>query len=86
MPFYEWKLEEALMIEWKEGWIEGWKEGWKAGWAEGRRKCQENREAGRIEGIELVAKNLLAKGLPTALIQETTGLDMETIENLETRL
>ena len=71
MPFYEWKLEEALMIEWKEGWIEGWKEGWKAGW---------------VEGIEFVAKNLLAKGLPLTLIQETTGLDMETIENLETRL
>jgi len=41
-------------------------------------------EEGREEGIEITARNALAKGLPVDMIQEITGLDMETIMSLET--
>ncbi|MDR2477573.1 MAG: Rpn family recombination-promoting nuclease/putative transposase [Treponema sp.] len=91
MLFDEWKLEEALVVEREEGRAEGREEGREEGWAEGREEGRvEGREEGwaegRVEGLELVARNLLTKGLPPALIQETTGLDMETIENLGTGL
>jgi predicted transposase/invertase (TIGR01784 family) len=35
------------------------------------------------KGVMQVAKNLLHKGLSVELIQETTGLDMETIQSLQ---
>jgi hypothetical protein len=40
------------------------------------------REEGREEGLEEVAKNALAKGLPVELIREITGLDSATIQGL----
>ena len=43
-------------------------------------------EEGREEGRENTALNALAKGLPIDLIRDITGLDMETIKNLQNRL
>ncbi|MCL2130118.1 MAG: hypothetical protein FWH35_07185 [Treponema sp.] len=37
------------------------------------------------EGIEITARNALAKGYPLETIQDITGLDMETIKNIQTQ-
>jgi len=38
---------------------------------------------GMEEGMEKIAKNALAKGLPLELIHDLTGLDIETITDLQ---
>ena len=43
------------------------------------------REEGFEKGVETVAVNALAKGLPFELIRELTGLDTETITGLSQR-
>ena len=40
-------------------------------------------EEGLEEGLEITARNALAKGVPLELICEITGLDMEMIEKLQ---
>ena len=40
------------------------------------------REEGRDEGKAEAARNLLAKGLSSEFIQEITGLDTQTIQEL----
>ena len=40
------------------------------------------RREGREEGLEIAAKNALAKGLPIEMIHEITGLDLEAIKQL----
>ena len=46
-------------------------------------------ERGRAEGLEQgrteIARSALAKGVPLALIHDITGLDMETIKNLQAK-
>ena len=42
-------------------------------------------EEGMEEGIEKVARNALATGLSPEVIRTITGLDIETIETLQTR-
>ena len=42
-----------------------------------------NREEGREEEREEVARNALAKGIPLELIHDITGLDMETLKNFK---
>jgi len=44
---------------------------------------EEGLERGMEEGLEKTARNALAKGLPLELIHDLTGLDMETITNLQ---
>jgi len=40
------------------------------------------REEGKEDGIEEIARNLLAKGSTLEFVHDITGLDMETIESL----
>jgi predicted transposase/invertase (TIGR01784 family) len=41
-------------------------------------------EYGHEEGMMTAARNALAKGIPVETVQEITGLDMETIKNIQT--
>ena len=41
------------------------------------------REEGMIEGIERVAQNMLAKGMPIRVISEITGLSEQQVEELK---
>jgi hypothetical protein len=43
-------------------------------------------EEGREEGLEKVARNALAKGLPLDVIHEITGLDIHAIQNIQAEL
>ena len=43
------------------------------------------KRTGIKEGIEITARNALAKGYPLETIQDITGLDMETIKNIQTQ-
>jgi predicted transposase YdaD len=47
-------------------------------------RYREGREGGREEGIEEVARNALMNGFSIDQIQVITGLDADTIRNLET--
>jgi len=40
-------------------------------------------ERGRVQGMETVARNALAKGLPVDVIHDITGMDIETIKKTE---
>jgi len=46
---------------------------------------EEGFERGRMEGVETVAANALAEGLPVGMIQKLTGLDTATITSLSQR-
>ena len=46
-------------------------------------RYEEGREEGREDGLEATARKALAKGIPTDVISEITGLDVETIKGLE---
>jgi predicted transposase/invertase (TIGR01784 family) len=50
------------------------------GLAEGR---AEGREEGRAESLEEIARNALAKGIALELINDITGLGMETLKNMK---
>jgi predicted transposase YdaD len=41
------------------------------------------RNEGLQEGMETTARNALAKGLPIEIVHDITGLDIDTIQNLE---
>jgi predicted transposase/invertase (TIGR01784 family) len=43
-------------------------------------------EDGREDEREEIARNALAEGLPIDVVQKITGLDMETIKNIQTKL
>jgi len=60
--------------------------GWTAKWeARGEARGEAQGEArGRAEGMEEAARNALAQGLSIDIVQKITGLDMETIESLQT--
>jgi len=47
---------------------------------------EEGIEKGREEGLEETARNALAQGLSIEIVQKITGLDMETIKNLQAAL
>jgi predicted transposase YdaD len=40
-------------------------------------------EKGLEEGREEIARNALVKGLPVEMIRDITGLDMETVKNIQ---
>jgi len=40
-------------------------------------------ERGRVQGMETVARNAMAKGLPVDVIHDITGMDVETIKKTE---
>ena len=64
--------QATRMYEAKE---EGLEEGLKKG-----------REEGLEEGKEIVAKNLLSKGMDAKFVMETTGLDLSIIDKLKKSL
>lgn len=47
---------------------------------------QEGRQKGRQDAIERVATNMLLKQMPLDVIAEITGLTLEQIEQLRSRL
>jgi hypothetical protein len=75
MLMTEWKLEEALAVEWEEGREKGLEEGLEKGLEKGL-------EEGLEKGLEKTARNALAKGFSVDIIREITGLDEETIARL----
>ena len=42
-------------------------------------------EEGREEGKEEIAQNALAKGLPLDVVDDITGLDIDTLKNINSR-
>jgi hypothetical protein len=96
MLMTEWNWDDALAVRFKEGREEGWegghKEGWeggrKEGWEGGRKEGweggrKEGWEGGRKEGREETARNALMNGFSIDQIQVITGLDADTIKNLQ---
>ncbi|MCL2191428.1 MAG: hypothetical protein FWB79_05525 [Treponema sp.] len=67
----DWDQDLALEVRWEEGLEEGMERGV---------------EKGVGIGVETVAVNALAKGLPFELIHELTGLDTEAITSLSQRV
>jgi predicted transposase YdaD len=43
---------------------------------------EEGLEKGRVEGMEIAARNALVKGLSIEVIHDITGLDIEAIKRL----
>jgi predicted transposase/invertase (TIGR01784 family) len=79
MLMTEWKLEEALAVEWEEGREKGLEEGLEKGREEGLEK---GLEEGLEKGREEAARKALARGVSLDIIREITGLDEETIARL----
>ena len=46
---------------------------------------EEGREEGRSSEREEIAKQALAKGLPSEMIHEITGLDLDAIKDIQAR-
>ena len=67
----EWNWDDALAVRYEEGMEDGLEKGM---------------EKGREEGREETARNALAQGLSIDIVQKITGLDMETIKNLQAAL
>ena len=44
------------------------------------------REEGLEDGLELTARNALVKGFSVQTVQEITGLNLETIEEIKAKL
>ncbi|MDR0442617.1 MAG: hypothetical protein LBH44_04325, partial [Treponema sp.] len=61
-------FEDALALRFEEGFEDGMERGMEKGWEEGK---------------EAVARNALAEGVSIDMIQKITGLNMETIKNLQ---
>jgi len=72
MLITEWNMDDALAVRYAEGMEEGLEEGLERGMEEGMEKRD-----------MAIAKNALAKGLSLELIHDLTGLDMETITDLQ---
>ena len=43
-------------------------------------------EKGREEGIEEIVRNAITKGIPLDLIKEITGMDINSIQNIQAEL
>jgi predicted transposase/invertase (TIGR01784 family) len=76
MLMTEWNMDDALAVRYREGREEGIEEGWEEGWEGGLEK-------GREEGIEKAARNALMNGFSIDQIHIITGLDADTIKNLQ---
>ena len=72
MLYTEWNLDDAIAVAREEGREDGIKEGQEEGMGKGR----------VTEKLE-IARNLLAEGAALEFIQKITGLDIETIKNLQ---
>jgi len=83
MLLTEWNIEDAKEVWYEEAREDGLAEGVAKGRAKG---LAEGRAEGRAEAsneVKLeIARNLLAKGSTPEFVREITGLDTETIQNL----
>jgi predicted transposase/invertase (TIGR01784 family) len=99
MLMTEWNMDDALDFRYAEGIQEGIEkgiqEGMEKGMMEGIEKgIQEGLEKGIQEGMEKgierereeIARNALAQGVPLETILAITGLDEETIKNIQAKL
>jgi len=91
MLMTEWNWDDALAVRYEEGMEKGMEKGREEGLEEGMEKGREEgmekgREEGMEKGREETARNALAQGLSIEIIQKITGLDMETIKNLQAAL
>ena len=74
MLMTEWKLEDALVVERKEGREEGWEQGLKKGREEGLKKGQEETIISLLEfGMELEQISLVLK-LPFDVVRQYENL------------
>ena len=67
----EWNMDVAMAVACEEAREDGWEEG-----------IREGREKGRKDEKLIIARNLFTKGSTPEFIQEITGLDMKTIQEL----
>ncbi|MCL2834732.1 MAG: hypothetical protein FWD78_16295 [Treponema sp.] len=70
MLLTEWNWDDAKQV-WRE---EGREEGMEKGM-----------EKGIEQGREVVARNAIAKGVPLKLISDITGIDINTLQNIQTQ-
>jgi predicted transposase/invertase (TIGR01784 family) len=68
MLMTEFNLDDALDVRYEEGWEDGREEGW---------------EKGRFNGKLEIARNLLVKGSSLEFVNEITGLDFDTLKDLQ---
>jgi len=80
MLLTEWNLDDAKQVWYEDGLLDGLEKGKEEGREEG---LVEGREEGLVEGREEIARNALAEGLSVEFVQKITGLDMDTIKNLQ---
>jgi hypothetical protein len=84
MLMKEWNWDDALAVRYREGREEGWEGGLEEGLEKGREEGWEGGlEKGIEKGIEKTARNALMKGFSIDQIHDITGLDAETIKNLQ---
>jgi hypothetical protein len=43
-------------------------------------------EEGKMDSKKVIARNALAEGLPIEIVQKITGLDIETVKSIQTKL
>jgi predicted transposase YdaD len=72
MLMTEWNMDDALAVRFREGREEGWEGG-----------LEKGREEGIEKGLEKTARNAIMNGLSIELIHTITGLDADTIRNLQ---
>ena len=79
----EWNMEEA-----REAWLEkGREEGIEKGIGIGREEgIEKGIGIGREEGREEIVRNAITKGIPLDLIKEITGMDINSIQNIQAEL
>ena len=78
MLMTEWNWDDALAVRYEEGREQGIEQGREQG-------IEQGREEGIEHGIEKTARNALAQGFSFEVIQSLTGLDLDTIKNLEVK-
>ena len=78
MLMTEWNWDDALAVRYEEGREQGIEQGREQG-------IEQGREEGIEHGIEKTARNALAQGFSFEVIQSLTGLDLDTIKNLEAK-
>ena len=84
MLFTEWNWDDALEFAREEGREDGLEEGMEKGLEKGLEKgIEKGLVKGREEGLELTARNALAKGISVRTVQEITGLSIEKIKELK---
>ena len=86
----EWNTEDAIAFARNEGREEGIEVGMEKGWEKGKIEGREEGwEKGRIEGRDAsnkeIAHKALAEGVNLEIVQKITGLDIETVKNIQAK-